>query len=134
MGTDKQIILHTLELSREDHPSLGSFQLHFMLKVPRSHIAIDLKSGFPNLMEEERRFLERVVRRHFQDFLSRKSDQASSPLVLVDQFLRELADLLPVLEKFHPTLAFEGVDVSLFLDVRQAYPHPSSLHSSKDHC
>ncbi|MBG9982294.1 hypothetical protein HZY86_04120 [Aerococcaceae bacterium DSM 111020] len=116
---DFQMISHEVELTDERNPMIGEFKIHFLLRVPRSHIATDIRTGFPYLMREDREQLEEMIDQHFIYYINEVvQGEAIRPLTFIDGFLESLE--IKILELFATDLKnlyLESTSVSIFTDI-----------------
>lgn len=121
MKENKQIIFHSIELMDEDHPTIAQFKLTLMLLVPKSHIATDIRTGFPNLMHEDREQIEEVIEAHFADYSA--SAEALRPLIYADQFLQQLEEPLALYFEQHSALQIMSANIEITADIMQNTQH-----------
>ena len=116
---DYQIITHDVELSDESNPMIGEFKIHFMLRAPRSHIATDIRTGFPNLIKGDRDVLDSLVKDHFIYYTNFVvNGEAMRPLTFIDEFLLSLESrILDVFADELEELFLESTSVTVFTDI-----------------
>lgn len=116
---DYQIITHDVELSDESNPMIGEFKIHFMLRAPRSHIATDIRTGFPNLIKQDREVLDSLVHDHFIYYTNFVvNGEVMRPLTFIDEFLLSLESrILDIFADELKELFLESTSVTVFTDI-----------------
>src|SRR5699024_1181947 len=113
-----QFITHTIELVDENHPLIAQFQLSLMLLVPSSLIATDIRTGFPNLVSNERIIIDQFVLMQFEDYNKNADSQKLRPLLYADNFLQIIEDDLFNYYQTHDEIELVSCNLNLFTDVR----------------
>lgn len=116
---DYQVILHDVELIDEMNPMIGEFKIHFLLRVPRSHIATDIRTGFPNLIQSDREILDTLVQDCFIYYINDiVQGKAMRPLTFIDEFLALLEpQIINIFKQDLDELFLESTSVSIFSDI-----------------
>ncbi|MBZ6526484.1 hypothetical protein HYQ40_01755 [Aerococcaceae bacterium DSM 111021] len=112
-----QFITHTIELIDEKHPSIAQFQLSLMLLVPSSYIATDIRSGFPNLISNERLNIDQLVIDKFEEYNQDNHCRTMRPLVYADNFLKLIEDDLLNYYNYHHEIELASCNIMLYTDI-----------------
>lgn len=97
---------------------IAQFQLSLMLLVPSSLIATDIRTGFPNLVSNERIIIDQFVLMQFEDYNKNADSQKLRPLLYADNFLQIIEDDLFNYYQTHDEIELVSCNLNLFTDVR----------------
>lgn len=95
---------------------MAQFQLSVMLLLPSELIATDIRTGFPNLVIQERRFIDQLVNSSFAEYNSSLSAEYIRPLRYADDFLQLIeVDLYDYFNE-HPKIQLISCNVNIFTE------------------
>lgn len=109
-------MIHSIDLSREARNLIGRFTINLILLTDKSHIATDIRTGFPQLMNQDRLLLDRYVNRQLIHFKNKFTEADSRPLRLIDDFLIELEPRLQETIDTIQGIELDSLSVDIFVD------------------
>lgn len=111
-----QFITHSIELIDENHPTIAQFQLSLMLLVPSSHIATDIRTGFPSLVRNKRLTIDELVLREFVSYTEKNDCESMRPLIYADNILQSIEAVLANFFSHYSEMEVVSCNISLFAE------------------
>lgn len=97
---------------------MAQFQLSVMLLVPSSHIATDIRTGFPNLISKERIFIDQLVLSRFKLYNESLTSMNVRPLRYADDFLQIIEEDLYDYYFQHQEIQLISCNVNIFTETQ----------------
>lgn len=112
----------------ETHPTIAEFQLSLMLLAPSSFIATDIRTGFPNLISNERLNIDQLVVGEFNSYCRSNDSSVVRPLLFADNYLQLVENDLADYFNNHESIQLISCNIQLFTDILT--PTQVQLHST----
>lgn len=109
-------MIHTIDLSREARDLIGRFTINLIILAEKNHIATDIRTGFPQLMSQDRLLIDRYVNRQLIHFKNKVIETNPRPLRLIDEFLIELEPSLQATVDNVQGIELDSLSVDIFVD------------------
>lgn len=112
----KQLVTLTLDLSSEWQLGIGQCEIHLMILADRQRIATDIRTGFPQLVREDRVVIHQLVYNIVDALKAKDYYQTLRPLQQVDQVLIELEPALRKYMAIQGTLSLDSLSVQVYAE------------------
>lgn len=128
-------MIHSVNLSREAREIIGQLTINLILLTDKTHLATDIRTGFPTLMSHDRLMLDRYLNRQLIHFKAVQSQPVKRPLRFIDDFLIQVEpELCKMIETLNG-IELDSLSVDVFVDAYLPQKNPqlnSSNNSQKD--
>ncbi|EFR30884.1 hypothetical protein [Eremococcus coleocola] len=108
-----QLLTHTINLNHLSPAPVGHCQLLLLIEVAQSHIATDIRTGFPQLMLADRRRLLEYV----EDIYLTRTSQIKIDLSSLLSFIEEIKQELPSFVNQLEGIKLQSLSFDFFLDL-----------------
>lgn len=115
-------MMHTVDLVDEFHPTIAELKLTLLLLAPIESIAIDIITGFPSLMSQERQAINNYLITNMHRYQQKIDINEMRPLIYADKLVEEVEQLIQNYFSQHDNLILMSANVAIQTDIIQTNP------------